>query len=167
MRNSDYRKFIFFMMATLTSMFASVLLIVLPFPYILNNELGDIYWAILLPIFAFFIMAIFLFSFTSYLAGWIYFAKTKGLSRWFGLLGIVPIIGPLILIFKKNKLPQEGERFCSSTIAIIGMLIPIVIIASAFFFFSSVKKDIQNIAKEKYISKSKINAIVKGVYHEK
>ncbi len=167
MRNSDYRKFIFFMIATLASLFTGALLIVLPFPYILNNELGDIYWAILLPIFAFFIMAIFLFSFTAYLASWIYFVKTKGYSRWFGLLGMIPVIGPLVLILKKNNLPQEGEGFCVATFAIVGMLVPIIIAFSAFFFFSSVKKDIQNIAKEQYVSKSKINAVVKGVYHEK
>ena len=167
MRNSDYRKFAFFMLLTLALVFIGFVLIIVPFPFVINNELGDIYWAVLLPIFAFLIMAVFLTSFATYMAGWIYFVKTKGLSRWFGLLGIIPVIGPIFLIIKKSKLPQEGEGPYVTTIATIGMLMPLVAIFSFFIFFSSIKKDIQNVIKDQYTSKSKIDAIVKGAHHEK
>ena len=167
MKNSDYRRFIGFMIITIVLLFTAFILGRFSLSFILKNELGDIYWGILLPIFAFFIMIILLVAFTTYVASWIYFSKLKGHSRWFGILGIIPVIGPLVLILLKNKLPQEGEGPHVIITSLIGMILPVVILFSALSFVSSLKKEIELLNKDSYISTSKINAVVKGVTHEK
>jgi len=155
------------MMVTLVLLLAGFFLMTFPLTFLLSNELGDLYWGILLPIFSFIIIVFFLLAIVTYLASWIYFVKLKGYRRWLGLLGLIPIIGPFILIVMKNKLPQEGEGVHVIITSLIGMIIPIVIIFSIFSIASSLKGEIENMAQKKYLSESKINATVKGVFHEK
>ncbi|MDA3814967.1 MAG: hypothetical protein PF549_01210 [Patescibacteria group bacterium] len=163
MNGSDRKKFVGFTTSTLSLSLVGVFFGKIILFFVLNNELGDIYWGIIIPIFAFVILIIIIVTFTSYTASWIYYVKTKGRSRWFGLLGLIPVLGPLVIIFLKNKASEKNQKKLIIRIFLVAnIIIPIVLFFLMSFMFSSLEQEIQKINQTQYQSESKINAVVKG-----